>query len=143
MRLHEWGNRTGCLGHRSRLWLANENNNRDFLLRSFLLGSQGLHGFEGGGAPRGDETSYDRGDEQQEGDGGEDGEVELSDSVEGALHTAADEVGSDEADGEADDRENQAFADDEGDDAAAICAERHAKGSFVRALRYRDGKDFG
>ncbi len=100
-----------------------------------------MHGFDRGGAAGGDEAGYDRGDKQQECDGREDGEVELSDSVEGALHAAADEVGSDEADGEADAGENQAFPDDEGNDTAAVCAEGHAEGDLVRALRHREGHD--
>ena len=86
-----------------------------------LLGSESLHGFEGGGAAGGDEAGYDRSEEKEECDGGEDGEVQLADSVERALHAAADEVGSDETDGEADAGENESFADNEGDDSAAVC----------------------
>ena len=37
--------------------------------------------------------------------------------------------------------ESQAFPDDQGDDAAAVCAEGHAKGDLVRALRYGEGHD--
>ena len=75
-----------------------------------------------GGATGGDEAGDDRGEEQQERDGSKDGEVELADSEEGALHAAADEVGTDEAQREADGRESHAFPNDEGDDSIAICA---------------------
>jgi hypothetical protein len=106
-----------------------------------LLRPKGLHGFDRGGAACRDEAGYDRSEEQQERDGPEDGEVELSDSVEGTLHASADEVSSYEANCEADAGENQAFPHDEGDDAAAVCAECHAKGDLVRTLRHREGHD--
>ena len=116
---------------------------RDFCqkARAYLLRSEGLHGFDRGGAAGGNEAGDDRGEEQQKCDGSEDGKIELSDSVECALHTAADEVGSDEANGEADACENQAFTDDKGNDTAAVCTERHAQGDLVRALRYGEGHD--
>ena len=110
-------------------------------MRSNYSDAQSVHRFDGGCAAGGNVAGDDGCGEEKDGDSEECGEVDRLHAVECALHGSADEVGSDEADGEADAGENHAFPDDEGDDAAAVCAERHAEGDLVRALRDREGHD--
>ena len=54
MKPHKWAPGTQCLDHPTHLWLVNENNNRDFLLPSLSLGSEGLHGFDFRGSAAGE-----------------------------------------------------------------------------------------
>src|SRR5580704_14616529 len=103
----------------------------------FLFGAEGVHGFDAGGAPGGDEAG-DRGEggENQDGGGDRQGIVDAY-TVELACHETAAQQRDRDADGEAESYLPRRGAEHENDNISAIGAEGHTQADLAGAAGYR------
>ena len=99
-----------------------------------LVFAEGGHGFEGGGAARGNERGERSDEREKQYDASVGGEVRGLNLVEEALNEISGDGSGEKTDGQADGDEEQALAKNHRQNAGRSCAESHADAEFAASI---------